>query len=163
MKMIPLKVRLNKLLVACLCLMGLLSVNVYADEKPFLTVDELLDNGYVLMSGEQVLALMGAKKIKVLDIQTDATLSSNKNKAEDGIARSFGAIKDEKSSYFLDPRLMARAPLLDGDIERKVVGDELISTNGIRTYHYRLYEKQGKIFAVRDIDNGNVFFEVKVK
>ncbi|MDX2476818.1 MAG: hypothetical protein QNL05_05585 [Gammaproteobacteria bacterium] len=154
---------MDKLLIACLCLTGLLSVNICAAEKSFLTVDELLDNGYILMSGEQVLILMSAKKIKVIDIETDAVFSSRKNKAEDGIERSFDGTRDEKASYFLDPRLMARAPLLDGDIERKVVGDELVSTNGVRTYHYRLYEKQGKIFAVRDIDNGNVFLEIKVK
>jgi hypothetical protein len=157
------KARLKQLFVKCLCLTTLLSVNVYADEKPFLTVDELLNNDYVLMSGEQVLKLINAKSLKVVDIETEAVISSRINKSEDGIERSFGEAKDEKASYFLDPRLMARAPALDGKIERKVVGDELISTNGVRTYHYRLYEKQGKIFAVRDIDNGNVFFEIKVK
>ena len=59
--------------------------------------------------------------------------------------------------------LMARAPALQGKIERKVVGDELVSSDGVRTYHYSVYEKQGRMFAVRDIDNGNVFFEIKLQ
>jgi len=132
-----------------------------------LTVDELVDSGYSLLSGQQILEIMTNHTIKVVDIETDAvSISKNDESNTDtdiDIDRKFVETKSDKASYFLDPRLMARAPPLEGKIERKVIGDDLIATDGVRTYHYRLYKKQERIFAVRDIDSGNVFFEVLVK
>ena len=144
-------------------LMIVFANNVYADEAGFLTVDEIVADGYELMSGLQILDLMNNYKIKVVDIETGAVSVSKNDNLNDAIDRKFTDKKGDKPSSMLDPRLMARAPPLDGKIERRVVGDELISTNGVRTYHFRLYKKQEKIYAVRDIDYGNVFLEVKVK
>ena len=50
-----------------------------------------------------------------------------------------------------------------GCIERRVEGDALVATDGIRSYRYSVYDKQGHMYAVRDIDAGYVYFEVKVK
>lgn len=133
----------------------------YAGDKQFLTVDELIDKGYSLMSGEQMLELMRRKTIKVVDIETDAVQISKHDKSDAAMDRKFVETKTEKTSSLFDAGLLARAPALDGKVEREVVGDELVSTNGVRTYRYRLYRKQEKIFAVRDIDNGNVFLEIK--
>ena len=150
---------MNKYLICVLSVV--LSFGSYAGDKRFLTVDELIDNGYSLMPGEQMLELMRSKTIKVVDIETDAVLISKHDKSDVAMERKFVETKTEKSSSLFDVRLLARAPALDGKIEREVVGDELVSTNGVRTYRYRLYRKQERIFAVRDIDNGNVFLEVK--
>lgn len=152
---------MNKFNVCAALLITIFSINVSAGEKVFLTVDELINNGYVLLSGQQILEIMQNRTIKVVDIETAAETVSEKSKSHDGMNRKFAETKSDKASTLLDPRLMARAPALEGRIERKVVGDELIATDGIRTYHYRLYKKLDKIFAVRDIDHGNVFFEVK--
>ena len=141
-------------------LMIVFANNVYADEAGFLTVDEIVADGYELMSGLQILDLMNNYKIKVVDIETGAVSVSKNDNLNDAIDRKFTDKKGDKPSSMLDPRLMARAPPLDGKIERRVVGDELISTNGVRTYHFRLYKKQEKIYAVRDIDYGNVFFHI---
>lgn len=150
---------MNKYLICVLSVV--FSFGSYAGDKRFLTVDELIDNGYSLMSGEQMLELMRSKTIKVVDIETDAVLISKHDKSDVAMERKFVETKTEKSSSLFDARLLARAPALDGKIEREVVGDELVSTNGVRTYRYRLYKKQERVFAVRDIDNGNVFLEVK--
>lgn len=140
-----------------------LSLDICADEKQFLTVDELVEHGYVQLSGQKILEIMNNNQIKVIDIETDAVTISNQEQSKTGMDREFKATKSDKASFFLDSRLMARAPPLEGKIERKVVGDELISTDGVRTYSFRVYEKQGRMFAVRDIDSGNVFFEVKLE
>ena len=134
-----------------------------ADEKRFLTLDELIANGYMLMSGQQIKDIMAHRAIRVVDIETEAVTVSAKSKSSDTMDRKFVEKKADRTSSMLDPQLMARAPALEGNIERKVVGDELISTDGLRTYHFRLYKKQDRIFAVRDIDHGNVFYEVELQ
>ncbi len=154
---------MNRIKICTVLLLAVLSMSSVADEKPFLTVDELVDTGYTLLSGQQIMQIMAGRTIRVVDIETDAVTISEKGIASAAMDRKFVEKKSDKASSLLDPRLMARAPALEGKIERKVIGDELISTDGVRTYHYRLYKKHDKIFAVRDIDYGNVFFEVVVK
>jgi hypothetical protein len=146
-----------------LVLLALFSVGTYAAEEEFLTVDELVKQGYVKLSGERILEIMNKHKIKVVDIETDAVSISKSEDAKAGMEREFKETQSDKASFFLDSRLIARAPSLDGKIERKVVGDALVATDGVRTYNYTLYEKDGRMFAVRDIDAGNVFFEVQLK
>ncbi len=152
---------MNKLSVSAMLIM--FSMVVSADENTFLTVDALTESGFTPMSGQQILTVMANRKIKVVDIETGAMSVSKKNKSSVSIDRKFVETKSDNASTMFDPGLMARAPALEGKVERKVVGDELISTDGVRTYHYRLYKKQERIFAVRDIDHGNVFFEVKLQ
>jgi len=153
-----------KIMKSCVVvLLVLFSVSSYAAEKEFLTVDELIEHGYVQLSGEKILEIMSNNKIKVVDIETEAVSISKNDDSRAGMEREFKETKSDKASFFLDSRLMARAPPLEGKIDRKVVGDELVSTDGVRTYHYTLYEKEGRMFAVRDIDAGNVFFEVQLK
>lgn len=139
------------------------STGVTAEEKAFLTVDELIAHGYVQLSGEKILQLMNTRKIKVVDIETDAVSVSQHDKSDVAMDREFKMKKGDKASSVLDARLLARAPALEGKIERKVVGDELITSDGVRTYHFRLYKKQENLYAVRDIDNGIVFFKVEVR
>jgi hypothetical protein len=146
-----------------LVLLALFSVGTYAAEEEFLTVDELVKQGYVKLSGERILEIMNKHKIKVVDIETDAVSISKSEDAKAGMEREFKEAQSDKVSFFLDSRLIARAPPLDGKIERKVVGDALVATDGVRTYNYTLYEKDGRMFAIRDIDAGNVFFEVQLK
>lgn len=142
-------------------LITILSCNAHADKSKFLTVDELVEQGYKVLSGLQILEIMADHTIRVVDIETGAEIISNKKTSEEAMDRKFVETKTDKKSLLFDARLMARAPALEGKIERKVVGDQLVSTDGLRTYRHRLYEKEGRIFAVRDIDHGNVFFEVK--
>lgn len=140
-----------------------LSTVVTAEEKAFLTVDELIAQDYRQLDGEQILQLMNTKKIKVVDIETEAVSVSQHDKATVSMNREFKETKNEKASAMFDSRLLARAPALKGEVKRKVVDDELVTTDGVRTYRFRLYKKQENIYAVRDIDHGNVFFKVEVK
>ena len=146
---------------------------LYAEEvidntkKPFLTVEKLIEDGYSKLSGLQIIELMDKHVIQVVDIETEAVAVSQRKsddaKSESGMERTFDETKKDKTSAFLDTRLLARAPPLDGKIERSVEGDALVATDGIRTYRYRIYDKQGHMYAVRDIDAGYVYFEVRVK
>ncbi|MCW8851283.1 MAG: hypothetical protein OQK44_01355 [Gammaproteobacteria bacterium] len=154
---------MNNLKSFILVLLALFSVSTHAAEEEFLTVDELVRHGYVKLSGERITEIMNKHKIKVVDIETDAVSISKSEEAKAGMEREFKETQSDKASFFLDSRLIARAPPLDGKIERKVVGDALVATDGVRTYNYTLYEKDGRMFAVRDIDAGNVFFEVQLK
>ena len=146
---------------------------LYAEEviddtkKPLLTVEKIIEDGYSKLSGLQLIELMDKHVIEVVDIETEATsvsqLKSDSSESESGMERKFDETKKDKASAFLDTRLLARAPPLDGKIERRVEGDALVATDGVRTYRYRVYEKQGHMYAVRDIDAGYVYYEVKVK
>ena len=154
---------MNNLKSFILVLSALFSVSSHAAEEDFLTVDELVKHGYVKLSGERIMEIMNNHKIKVVDIETDAVSISKSEDAKAGMDREFKETQSDKASFFLDTRLIARAPPLDGKIERKVVGDALVATDGVRTYNYTLYEKDDRMFAVRDIDAGNVFFEVQLQ
>lgn len=154
---------MNKTKIYLVLMVLFFSLTVNADEKQFLTVDELVANGYTRLSGQQIIEIMNNNQIKVVDIETEAVSISEHEKSDAAMDREFKETRSDKASYFLDSRLMARAPALEGKIERKVVGDELVSTDGVRTYHYSVYGKQGRMFAVRDIDHGNVFFEIKLQ
>ena len=141
------------------------SLFVNADEKHFLTVDELINNGYTQLTGLQLIDLLKENKIEIRDIETDAVSLSTLTKADAGntASRKSKEIKSDKPLYFLDTRLLARAPSLEGEPDYKVVEDKLIATDGVRTYHIKFYENQGKMYGARDIDHGNVFFEIIVK
>ena len=154
---------MNKFKIYLVIMVLFFSINIHADEKQFLTVNELVENGYTKLTGQQIIEVMNNNKIKVVDIETEAISISKHDESDVAMDREFKEAKKDKASFFLDSRLMARAPALEGKIERKVVGDELVSTDGVRTYHYSVYEKQGRMFAVRDIDHGNVFFEIELQ
>lgn len=151
-----------KRLNSCVLVLLLFSAVSYAGEKSFLTVDELVKHGYTPLSGQKIIEIMNDYEIKVVDIETEAVSISKKDN-KTGIDREFKETKSNKASFFLDTRLIARAPPLEGKITRKVVADELVATDGVRTYSYTIYENEGRMFAVRDIDAGNVFFEVQLK
>ena len=138
---------------------------INADDKQFLTVDELVANGYAQLTGLQLIELLKEHKVEVRDIETEAVSLSTRieTKAGNTANRKSEDIKSGKSLYFLDTRLLARAPSLEGEPDYTVVDDEMVATDGVRTYHIRFYEKQDKVYGARDIDNGNVFFEIIVK
>lgn len=146
-----------------LCLLLSLWGTLFADEKPYLTVNALLEQGYVQLTGDQLTALLNEHKIEIHDIGTDAVYLSTSGDQTGKSASKIEQTKNQTAKKSLDVNLLARAPMLADDPERKVVGDELISSDGVRTYHIRLYEKQGRIFGSRDIDNGDVFFEIRKK
>ncbi|MBT8120694.1 MAG: hypothetical protein KJN89_13355, partial [Gammaproteobacteria bacterium] len=123
---------MNRVKSYVLVLSLLFSALCHADEKAFLTVDELVQHGYVKLSGQRIMEIMNKHKIKVVDIETEAVSISKSEAAKAGMQREFKETKSDKASFFLDSRLIARAPPLDGKIERKVVGDELVATDGVR-------------------------------
>ncbi len=142
----------------------LIANSAIASDKKFLTVDELIKNGYSQLSGLQLGALLKERKVEVRDIETEAvSVSVSTGSSDETSTRVSTDIKEEKPLYFLDTRLLARAPSLEGKPKYTVSEDELVATDGLRTYRIKFYEKQGKMYGARDIDNGNVFFEIVVK
>ncbi len=142
-----------------------LSNHVYAEDAPFITLDKLIDDGYVQLTGLQLIELLKQHQVEVRDIETEAVSHSTRieTDADSVESRKSEAVKSAKSAYFLDTRLLARAPPLEGEPELTVSEDTMGATDGVRTYRYRFFEKQGKMYGVRDIDHGNVFYEIIVK
>jgi len=154
--------RTCRLTVLCL-VFALASANLSAGDSGFVTVEDLVKGGFEKLPGHQIAVLMDKHVIEVVDIETDAVTVSKRDADEMGMERKFKKTKPENASAMLSPRLLARAPALEGKLERKVVVDALIVTDGVRTYRYSIYKKQDKLFAVRDIDHGYVFYKVTVK
>lgn len=156
---------INRTVGAALLFLAMLPNSANAEEVDFLTVDELIESGYVQLTGLQLIELLKQHKIEVRDIATDAVSHSMRSETDvkSTESRKSEAVKSAKPGYFLDSRLLARAPPLEGEPEFKVSADEMIATDGVRTYHYRFFEKQGKLYGVRDIDHGNVFYQIIVK
>ena len=134
-----------------------------AAEEDFVTVDDLVKEGYTKLAGFQISELMKKHEIQVVDIETNAVTVSRRDTDEVAMERKFEKSKPDSASSMLDPRLLARAPPLEGKLERKVAVDALVVTDGVRTYRYSLYKKQDELYAVRDIDSGFVFYKVTVK
>lgn len=161
--MMKIKQSKSKFRAALLCVILFTFVNLYAAEKTFLTVDELIKNGYSQLTEPQLRDLLKQHKVEVRDIETDAVSISTRTETDAGNNRKSESVKSDKPLFFLDTRLLARAPALQGEPDYQVSGDKLIATDGVRTYQIRFYEKQGKMFGARDIDNNNVFFEIVIK
>ena len=153
----PRNISFGPLLLALL----FLYINAYAAEKRFLTVDALLNNGYTQLTGSQVSELLKEGSIEIQDIETEAVYLSKLDGTNNSNNRKLEQIKSHGTAYILDADLLARAPSLAGQPDYKVVGDELIAEDGVRTYHIKLYQKNDRIFIARDIDHGNVFYEIK--
>lgn len=156
---------IRRTFVSVFLLFAVTSSIINAEERPFLTVDDIVNDGYVQLTGLQLIELLKQHKVEVRDIETEAVSYSMRAEtdAESVESRKSKTVKSAKPGYFLDPRLLARAPPLEGEPEFKVSENVMIATDGVRTYRYRFFEKQGKMYGVRDIDHGNVFFEILVK
>ena len=141
----------------------LVSAALNASDSGFIRVDDLVKDGFTKLAGNQIAELMNKHIIEVIDIETDAVTVSKRHAGEAGMERTFEQSKPENASAMFNPKLLARAPALEGRLERKVAVDALVVTDGVRTYHYSIYKKQDKLFAVRDIDHGYVFYKVTVK
>jgi len=57
----------------------------------------------------------------------------------------------------------SRAPLLAGSGKLQIKGDEIVNSDGIRSFSSRLYKKDNVIMGVRDIDNGRVYLKIIIK
>lgn len=133
---------------------------ITASDSILNTVSDLVNDGYQKLTGYQISSLMKHFEIRVVDRVTRAEMVSKKAEAVQGIQRKFHESKPENAHASLDASVLSRAPQLDGKIERKVVSDSLVVTNGVRTYHYNVYKKGNRFYAARDIDNGNVYFRL---
>jgi hypothetical protein len=143
----------------------IVSATSHADEKKFLTVDNLIENGFIQLTGLELIELLKEHKVEVHDIETQSVTLSTRTETEAGNTanRTSKELKTGNASYSLDARILARAPSLSGEPDYKVSGDVLIATDGLRTYHIRFYRKQDEMYGARDIDNGSVYFKIIVK
>jgi len=126
-------------------------------EKP-LTVEDILADGYKQMTGEQIRAELKQKKLVVLDLNTGAIYEST---TLAGSEREQKKTKEEGLQYLTNPELHGQAPILIGNATYAIEGDNVKSTDGVRSFIISLYRKENRILGARDIDHGNVNFELR--
>jgi hypothetical protein len=139
----------------------LININAFAVDAKFLTVDVLLANGYTQLTGSQLNELLKTQSIEIHDIETEAVYFSEHDGSDNTNNRKLEQTRGHGAGYLLNAELLARAPSLAGQPDYRIAGNELIAEDGVRTYHIKLYRKNDRIFIARDIDHGNVFYEIK--
>lgn len=151
----------SNLITRCLPALMFIYMNAFADDAKFLTVDALLANGYTQLSGAQLNELLKTRSIEIHDIETEAVYFSEHDGSDNTNNRKLEQTRGHGAGYLLNAELLARAPSLAGQPDYRIAGNELIAEDGVRTYHIKLYRKNDRIFIARDIDHGNVFYEIK--
>lgn len=122
------------------------------------TVDEILGKGFAQMKGADIRKLVG-KKIVLRNTVSGRTF--------DGMLLGTGrrelTVADGSTEAEMVQGLYhGGAPVLMGDAGYEIVGDTIVSSDGLRTITSTLYTDGKKILAARDVDNGRVQFEVIV-
>ena len=138
-----------------------MSTFILADENyARLTTNILLSDGYKKMSGEKISKKLVGPTLLILDLLAGSEYevklsSSGKSKLK--------KIKEDKPGSLTSADYHSRATVLTGQVSFSIAGDNIVTTDGIRSYSSTLYQKDSVILGVRDIDNGFVNFQIKIK
>ncbi len=130
------------------------------ENKPELTVDKILQTGYVKMTGEEINKLIIGKKLIVKDLLGK---SENKIILSGGRIVSEKIIKESHPGTLTDPEFQSRAALLPATATFTVATDSIIGSDKIRTYILSLYKKGRDILVARDIDHGEIYFQIEIE
>lgn len=130
------------------------------ENKTNLTASKLLSNGYNKMSGAAIREKFIGPTLIIMDLQAGSEYEAIFS--PDGKS-ALKKIKGDKAQTLTDADYQGRAVLLTGLNTFTINGDTVITTDGIRSYISTLYKKGDVILGVRDIDNGRVYFQVKLK
>ena len=138
-----------------------ITIPVQASEnKTHLTVSKLLTDGYIRMSEATIRKDLIGPTLIIKDLlagsEYEAIFSA------DGKSQ-LKKIKEDKAHTLTYADYQGRAPLLTGFNVFTIKGDTVTTTDGIRSFTSILYKKDNVILGVRDIDNGRVYFQIKVK
>lgn len=130
------------------------------ENKTSLTASKLLSDGYNKISGAAIREKFIGPTLIIMDLQAGSkyvAIFTTDGKSEQK------KIKGDKAKTLTDADYQGRAVLLTGFNTFTINGDTVITTDGIRSYTSTLYKKSDVILSVRDIDNGRLYFQVKLK
>lgn len=130
------------------------------DNKTSLTASKLLSDGYKKMTSAEIEQQLLGKTLIVLDLQAGSQYQAKFLKHGQ---RQLEKIKEAHPKSLTDSEYHGRAPALTGAATFSLRDGKIISSDGIRTYISILYQKNNNILGVRDIDNGQVTFQIKIK
>jgi len=150
-----------KLLYRYLLIVSLACVHLpaYASSDGYLTVDKLIEQGYVLLEGEQLMQLFQMRKLAVSDIETGEVFILEGDRQQTGKNDKVEKVTSARPEKMFDPELTARPPMLR-NARYQIRNDMIVATDGVRSYHLRFYMKGDTLYGARDVDAGNVYFKV---
>ena len=125
---------------------------------PILSIETALADGFTQMSGDEIKALVG----KELLLENTVTGQTFKGMLLDTGTRALTEI-DPGDAASAHAAIHGGGPLMMGAAGYEIVGDTIVSSDGLRTVTATLYQKDGEILAARDTDGGKVKFRIQVK
>lgn len=150
-----------KLIYRYLLLMSLACIQLpaHADNEKYLTVDALIEQGFALLDGEELMQVFQMRKLAVSDIETGEVYILEGDRQKTGKNEKEDMVVSARPDKVLDPGFAARPAMLN-NARYQIRNDRIIATDGIRSYNIRLYMKGDALYAVRDVDAGKVYFKV---
>lgn len=130
------------------------------ENKTSLTASKLLSDGFKKMSGTAIRKKFIGPTLIIMDL-----LAGSEYEAiftADGKSE-LKKIKEDKAQTLTDADYHGRSVLLTGFNTFTINADTVFTTDGVRSYISTLYKKDEMILGVRNIDNGRVYFQVKLK
>lgn len=130
------------------------------ENKTSLTATKLLSDGYIKMSGAAIRKNFIGPTLIIMDLLAGSEYEAIFS--PDGKSK-LKKIKGDKAQTLTDADYQGRAVLLTGINAFTIKGNTFITTDGIRSYTSTLYKKGDVVLGVRNVDNGRVYFQVKLK
>jgi hypothetical protein len=128
------------------------------DQEQAPTVEELLERGFLQMTGAEIKELIG----KTLILRNTVSAQEFEGVLLEGGRRVFTA-PNVTSASAAQGLFHGGDPLLMGEAGYEIAGDTIVSSDGLRTITSTLYRKGNQIIAARDVDGGRAQFEVTVQ
>lgn len=127
-------------------------------EQERLMVQAILGDGFAQMSGDDIKALIG-RELVLRDLTSgqeyDGMLLEGGTRV---LSARAGSPAQAGQAVF-----HGGAPVMMGEAGYEIRDDSIVSSDGLRTITSTLYRKGDQILAARDVDNGQINYEVIVK
>lgn len=125
-----------------------------------LTIEKLLANNFKIMTAQQIRDQLQGRTLLIKDL--DANSQYELVFTHDNSKTLTKTIEDDPGTL-TNTEYQARAQLLTGPGTYSIKDNKVISSDGLREYEIKLYQKNNIIFGARNIDSGRVSFEIKIK
>ncbi|MDJ0655787.1 MAG: DUF3604 domain-containing protein [Xanthomonadales bacterium] len=140
------------------------SVLTPVDDVPFeeldvLTVAEVLEQGFVEMDEAAISALVDRRSFTLVNLVSGREYEGELLASG---TRTLGS-PDGTAADAAWGLLHGGQPLIMGSIGYEVVGNTIVTSDGVRRITTTLYSEGDRILAARDVDNGRILYEVRMR
>lgn len=131
----------------------------FADRRG-ITVDQLIKDGFKQLTGQEICNELLGKTLVLRDL--------NSGREYEGILLEGGQrmMKEttiEGARQSADALFHGSGPVLVGEAAYEIKDNAIVSTDGMRTIKSMLYRQGSRIVAARDVDDGVVNYELRIK